>query len=750
MKNFYNNLKIRAKIQIGFCVVICIMIFMTAFTLVGLMSIIYSHENLASGHFPRRDTRYDYRHAFEAMLRHTNAMVMYSSIEDMYMIERSSSLANEAFQFALESLNEYNHLVLLDGDIPAHEKEQRWEASSQVALILTEYYENVVLAVYRYALEGNVYAGISAIYAGGEIADRLYSANAYLNSISDIWIAGIYAANLRNENITFIITAVVFFLIILMSIAITMITANSISNPVKKLSDYAFEVSEGNFIAVEKTNSRDEISQLHNLIIGMTKPINKLIHDLDDIMKKAEKGGLSMRIPIDAYKGSYKNAADGVNRVLDIIIDDNIDLLNIFKEYAYGNFDKSLKHLEGESKIFKETADEMQKKLKSVYNSIFTVVENGDLHIRINESEHTGDWAALVSGINKLLESFTVPISEAKDVLQKIAGGMLSVKIAGNYQGDFGIIANSINSTVMILNSYISEISEMLSAIAQKDLTQSITREYLGDFVIIKNAINEISGTLRGTITDISSVSEELLLGANQISVSAVDLASGATEQSASISELKDSINLINEQTAQNAKNAQEASALFGKSAENAKVGNEAMISLLDAMQKIKESSDEISKIIRVIQDIAFQTNLLALNASVEAARAGDHGKGFAVVAEEVRSLATRSQTSANETTGLITESSLRVDTGSGIAKTTAKALEVIVNNANDVFELIKNISAASKQQAEQIEQISVGLNQISLVVQSNSAASLENSAASETLNSQAEHLRKLVLGFKI
>ena len=750
MKRYYNNLKIRTRIFIGFCVVIAIMIFMIFYTIFGLGGIISSHENLASGHFPRRDTRYDYRHAFEAMIRHTNAMVMYSGVGNISRIEQSSLLAHAAFQDALASLAEYDRLVLRDDDIPSDEKDLRTRTSAQVAAILEDYYTRVVRAVFQHAIDGNMEAGIQALSDGQEIANHLYEVNMFLNSISDVWIAGIEADNYRFERLTYIIIAAALVMIMFASILITIITANSISKPIKRLSDYAFKVSCGDFEASQRLNTKDEVSLLHNLIVDMTEPMNRLILDLEHITEKAEKGGLSMRMPVDNYNGSYKDAAGGVNRVLNIIVDDNLKLLDIFKEYAYGNFDKTMRSLEGESKVFKEIADEMQKKLKTVYSSINTVVESGDLHYRINDSEHTGDWKALVLGINRLLESFTIPISEAKDVLQKIAGGNLSAKVEGNYHGDFAIIADSINSTVAILNSYITEISQILSAIAEKDLTLSISREYLGDFIVIKDAINNIGSTLRSTMIDISSVSQQVLSDSNQISISAMAIADGATSQAISISDLNDQINKINLQTSQNADNAEEASTLSSKSASNAKDGSEAMSKLLDAMNRIKESSLGISKIIKVIQEIAFQTNLLALNASVEAARAGEHGKGFAVVAEEVRSLAARSQSAANETTGLITESSERVGVGSDIAESTAKALAIIVDNANEVFDIVRSISDASKEQAASVEQISSGLSQISSVVHNNSAVSTENSEAASTLNSQAEHLRQLVSNFKI
>ena len=227
-------------------------------------------------------------------------------------------------------------------------------------------------------------------------------------------------------------------------------------------------------------------------------------------------------------------------------------------------------------------------------------------------------------------------------------------------------------------------------------------------------------------------------------------LSQGSTEQASSIEEITSSMTEVAAQTKENATNANQANELAIVAKDNAVSGNQQMQEMLKAMAEINDSSANISKIIKVIDEIAFQTNILALNAAVEAARAGQHGKGFAVVAEEVRNLAARSANAAKETTAMIEGSIKKVDMGTKIANETAQALNKIVGDVTKATQLVGGIAAASNEQASGISQVNLAIEQVAQVVQTNSATAEESAAASEELSGQAEILKQIVSKFKL
>jgi len=401
------------------------------------------------------------------------------------------------------------------------------------------------------------------------------------------------------------------------------------------------------------------------------------------------------------------------------------------------------------SDAFMSAADSLKTMLTDA-NMLSQSAVEGKLSVRADLEKHQGDYRKIIEGVNDTLDAVVGPVQEASAVLEEMAKGNLSARVTGEYRGDHAIIKNSLNNTLDTITGYISEISQILGQMAEGDLTVGITSEYLGDFAALKDSINHIASSLRDVLSEIGLSADQVAAGTQQVSGGSQAISQGATEQAASIEELTATITEIAEQTKSNAVNANQANRISEEAKEDAVRGNDQMRELQEAMRDINESSYNIGKIIKVIDEIAFQTNILALNAAVEAARAGIHGKGFGVVAEEVRSLAVKSADAAKETTALIESSEKKTEAGTRIADETAEALGNIVVSVEKTVELMREIAEASNNQATAVSEVNRGIEQMSQVVQTNSATAEEAAAATEELSSQAEILKTMVDRFRV
>lgn len=343
-----------------------------------------------------------------------------------------------------------------------------------------------------------------------------------------------------------------------------------------------------------------------------------------------------------------------------------------------------------------------------------------------------------------IAQQIIVPIRQAVELGKAVRAGDLTMRLHLSRKDEIGELCEALNQ----MEEGLIEKVRLAEAIANGDLAQEVTLASERDTLSL--ALARMVERLNQVIAHVNAVAIQVATGASQISNASNLLSQGATESAASVEQINASMTQLGSQATTNATNAAEASRLASDARQAAEKGNEQMAAMVKAMEEISDSSKQIAKIIKVIDDIAFQTNLLALNAAVEAARAGRHGKGFAVVAEEVRNLAGRSAKAARETADLIEGSVKKVAAGTAIANETAEALRAIVESIVKVNDLVSEIAKASNEQAQGVLQVNEGIRQIEKVTQQNTATAEETAASSAELSNQSAELRQLLAGFHL
>lgn len=573
--------------------------------------------------------------------------------------------------------------------------------------------------------------------------------------------------------------------------------ANAFERMVKSIeeqTDAAQQIASGNFdVQITKRSEKDI---LNISMIEMIQHIKVTYDEIENIVYNIEIGNFNYRDTRLNFEGGWKDIVSGINRILDvfeehlnqipIVImtkdkDFNVqylnqagaDLVGIQVDEAYGK--KCYELFKGEHCQTENCAcsnamskDEIAYAETNLHvGNEPTSVNYAGIPIKNNQGDISGAFEIMIdqTAIKKAEAlSRKQSLYQKEEVeklivaLEKLSYGNLDIVISEEkadkdteeIAANFRKIHRSLMSSTSTIKDYIDDIAHTLKALANKNLTVEITKNYLGNFSSLKESINYITYQFNTILSEINAASELVEGEADQVASSSQSLSQGASQQANTVKEIAEEIISISKQTQDNSDSANKANELSVIAKKDAEVGKDQMHTMLSAMNEIKLSSQNISKIIKVIDEIAFQTNILALNAAVEAAHAQEHGKGFSVVAQEVRNLAQKSADAAKETTQLIDNSIQKVNEGYAIAKDTSNSLDKIAEGVSDVSTLVANIANDSNRQTEAIDEINKGIHQISTVTQVNTSTAQKSASTSQEMAAQSQVLKGLIQEFKL
>jgi len=476
--------------------------------------------------------------------------------------------------------------------------------------------------------------------------------------------------------------------------------------------------------------------------------ISNLIADTTIIREEQLRGNYKYLIDKQKYEGIHAEIVRNINVIIEEFDARRKDMLSYISGIANGDFNAH--HFPGND----HTIEGLKANINGLSDEIGQMVlhiQAGDINFLLDSTKYKGEWAYLVEQLNGVMVAVAEPVKAIKLFLDDVKNGNFeNTKIDKPLYGIFEDVYISLCSSNEVTSDYVTEIRNVLEHIAKGDLTVSVQGEYAGSYIHIKMALISILDSLNSTVSEINEVVERVASGASQMSNDTTSLADGVIRQTASIVELRNFVEAVKEKAMEASGNAASANTSTMLSKVYATHGAETVKSMSEIMDRIKESSKNISNITNVISSIALQTNLLALNASIEAARAGKHGKGFSVVASEVRILAVKNQKSASDTALIIEGEMENVEEGLSAAENVTGLFEVIAGNINEISDLVSHIAIICEEQAGLVVNINLHVSEIAQVANDTMIHVEESATASKELAAQAELLRDKIAFFSL
>ena len=549
-----------------------------------------------------------------------------------------------------------------------------------------------------------------------------------------------------------------------------------IIRPIARLVETANAISEGNFQKIQEGDdmrSQDEIGVLAGAFHNMGQTIGEVLQEIERVFYAIQEGKLYCQGQAENFNGDWRALVTGVNNVIDAFVapttitaialhqmargeipqkitrefqgnfneiiqsvNSLIEAMHLITQtveaIAAGNLSFEIRKRSNQDRLM-HALEGMIERLNAIVHTtheLIGMVHAGKLDARGNAEGFDGGWFELITGVNSLIDAFVQPINMAAAHIDRIAKGDIPKSITEQYKGDFNAIKYNLNLLIEAMHTVTLAAKEMASGNLLVEMHERSARDTL------MHALNAMIQQLQEVVSNVSEAADNVALSSREMTFSSEQIAQGSVQQATAAEGASSFIVQMVENIRHNASNALQTEQIALKAADDAQRGREAVTKTVTAMQEIAEK-------IGIIEEIAEQTNLLSLNASILAAQAGEHGRGFSVVASEVRDLAERSQAAAKEIKTLSNSSV-------NIAETAGNMLNKLVPDIQKTATLVQEISAASKEQRTEAEQITNAIRQLEEIIQQNASISEQTASTAEELSYQAEQLRQTIAFFKI